>query len=297
MRNFFLVLLFYFSVFNLLAQELNCTVTLNADKIRGSNKSVFKTLQNSISEYLNTTKWTNIKVKSNEKIQCAINIFILEEPQTNQYKGTMQILVNRPVFNSTYQTTIFNFKDDNLSFSYKEFDPLRFSENSFDSNLTSMLTFYAYTVLGIDADSFALKGGDVFYKQAENVINLSQQSGYLGWNKIDGNGSRFELNENLLSPVYVEYRNAMYQYHREGLDIMYTSSEAGKSTIANAILRLKKIYDTRPDAFILRVFTDAKADEIVAIFSEGPTFDVTSLKDVLLKISPYNNSKWKNIKN
>ncbi|NCP21519.1 MAG: DUF4835 domain-containing protein [Flavobacteriales bacterium CG_4_9_14_0_2_um_filter_35_242] len=297
MRNFFLVLLFYFSVFNLLAQELNCTVTLNADKIRGSNKSVFKTLQNSISEYLNTTKWTNIKVKSNEKIQCAINIFILEEPQTNQYKGTMQILVNRPVFNSTYQTTIFNFKDDNLSFSYKEFDPLRFSENSFDSNLTSMLTFYAYTVLGIDADSFALKGGDVFYKQAENVINLSQQSGYLGWNKIDGNGSRFELNENLLSPVYVEYRNAMYQYHREGLDIMYTSSEAGKSTIANAILRLKKIYDTRPDAFILRVFTDAKADEIVTIFSEGPTFDVTSLKDVLLKISPYNNSKWKNIKN
>jgi len=297
MRNFFLVLLFYFSVFNLLAQELNCTVTLNADKIRGSNKSVFKTLQNSISEYLNTTKWTNIKVKSNEKIQCAINIFILEEPQTNQYKGTMQILVNRPVFNSTYQTTIFNFKDDNLSFSYKEFDPLRFSENSFDSNLTSMLTFYAYTGLGIDADSFALKGGDVFYKQAENVINLSQQSGYLGWNKIDGNGSRFELNENLLSPVYVEYRNAMYQYHREGLDIMYTSSEAGKSTIANAILRLKKIYDTRPDAFILRVFTDAKADEIVTIFSEGPTFDVTSLKDVLLKISPYNNSKWKNIKN
>ncbi|PJA06774.1 MAG: DUF4835 domain-containing protein, partial [Flavobacteriales bacterium CG_4_10_14_0_2_um_filter_35_18] len=101
MRNFFLGLLFYFSVFNLLAQELNCTVTLNADKIRGSNKSVFKTLQNSISEYLNTTKWTNIKVKSNEKIQCAINIFILEEPQTNQYKGTMQILVNRPVFNST----------------------------------------------------------------------------------------------------------------------------------------------------------------------------------------------------
>jgi hypothetical protein len=297
MRNFFLVLLFCFSAFNLLAQELNCTVTLNADKIRGSNKSVFKTLQNSISEYLNTTKWTNIKVKSNEKIQCAINIFILEEPQTNQYKGTMQILVNRPVFNSTYQSTIFNFKDDNLSFSYKEFDPLRFSENTFDSNLTSMLTFYAYTVLGIDADSFALKGGDIFYKQAENVINLSQQSGYLGWNKIDGNGSRFELNENLLSPVYVEFRNAMYQYHREGLDIMYTSPEAGKSAIANAILRLKKIYDTRPDAFILRVFTDAKADEIVAVFSEGPTFDVTSLKEVLLKISPYNNSKWKNLKN
>lgn len=297
MRKYFLILLFCFSAFNLLAQELNCTVTLNADKIRGSNKSVFKTLQNSISEYLNTTKWTNIKVKSNEKIQCAINIFILEEPQTNQYKGTMQILVNRPVFNSTYQSTIFNFKDDNLSFSYKEFDPLRFSESTFDSNLTSMLTFYAYTVLGIDADSFALKGGDIFYKQAENVINLSQQSGYLGWNKIDGNGSRFELNENLLSPVYVEFRNAMYQYHREGLDIMYTSPEAGKSAIANAILRLKKIYDTRPDAFILRVFTDAKADEIVTIFSEGPTFDVTSLREVLLKISPYNNSKWKNLKN
>lgn len=297
MHKYFLILFCSFIVFNASSQELNCTVTLNADKIRGSNKSVFKTLQNSISEYLNTTKWTNKLVKSNEKIQCAISIFILEEPQTNEYKGNIQILVNRPVYNSTYQTTIFNFKDDNLSFNYKEFDPLRYNENSFDSNLTSMLTFYAYTILGIDADTFSPKGGEVFYKQAENVINLSQQSGYLGWNKIDGNGSRYELNENLVSPVYVEFRNAMYQYHREGLDIMYTSSEVGKKAIADAILRLQKIYDARPNAFILRVFTDTKADEIVTIFSEGPTFDVTPLRDVLLKISPYNNSKWKNLKN
>lgn len=293
----FLTLCCFFIVFNGFSQELNCTVTLNADKIRGSNKSVFKTLQNSISEYLNTTKWTNRLVKSNEKIQCAISIFILEEPQTNEYKGNIQILVNRPVYNSTYQTSIFNFKDDNLAFNYKEFDPLRYNENSFDSNLTSILTFYAYTMLGIDADTFSPKGGEVFYKQAENVINISQQSGYLGWNKIDGNGSRYELNENLLSPVYVEFRSALYQYHRDGLDIMYTSSEAGKKAIANAILRLQKIYDARPNAFILRVFTDTKADEIVTIFSEGPTFDVTPLRDVLLKISPYNNSKWKNIKN
>ncbi len=293
----FLTLCCFFIVFNGFSQELNCTVTLNADKIRGSNKSVFKTLQNSISEYLNTTKWTNRLVKSNEKIQCAISIFILEEPQTNEYKGNIQILVNRPVYNSTYQTSIFNFKDDNLAFNYKEFDPLRYNENSFDSNLTSILTFYAYTMLGIDADTFSPKGGEVFYKQAENVINISQQSGYLGWNKIDGNGSRYELNENLLSPVYVEFRSALYQYHRDGLDIMYTSSEAGKKAIANAILRLQKIYDARPNAFILRVFTDTKADEIVTIFSEGTTFDVTPLRDVLLKISPYNNSKWKNIKN
>jgi len=297
MRNYLFISILLFSIFNLNAQELNCTVTVNSDKIRGSNKSVFKTLQKSISEYLNTTHWTNKKVKTQEKIQCAVNIFILEEPNPNQYKGNIQIQVNRPVYNSTYKTTIFNFKDDNLLFNYKEFNPFFYNENSFDSNLVSILTFYAYTILGIDADTFSPNGGEPFFKQAENVVNLAQQSGYVGWNKTDGSRTRYELNENLLSPVYSEYGDAMYQYHRKGLDTMYANASMGKTIIANAIFRLQKIYDTRPNAFLLRVFTDAKANEIVNIFSAGPFYDVTKLRNVLLKISPYSNSKWKKLKN
>jgi hypothetical protein len=297
MRKAILFTVLFISSFGLIAQELNCTVTVNSDKIRGSNKTVFKTLQNSISEYLNTTRWTNRTVKPYEKIKCAISIFILDQPQPNQFKGNIQVQVNRPVYKANYQTTIFNFKDDNLSFSYKEFDPFFYNENSFDNNLVSILTFYAYTILGIDADSFAPNGGEVFYKQAENVVNQAQQSGYVGWSKIDGNGTRYELNENILSPVYSEFRKAVYQYHREGLDIMSTNADIAKKAIANAIIRLQKIYDARPNAFLLRVFTDAKADEIVSIFSGGPTYDVAELRSVLLKISPSNNSKWKKLSN
>jgi Domain of unknown function (DUF4835) len=285
------------SSLSITAQELNCTVTVNSDRIRGSNRTIFVTLQNTISEYLNATKWTNRTVKPFEKIKCAVSIFILDQPQPNQFKGNIQIQVNRPVYKANYQTTIFNFKDDNLSFSYKEFDPFFYNENSFDNNLVSILTFYAYTILGIDADSFAPNGGEVFYEQAENVVNQAQQSGYVGWGKIDGNGTRYELNENILSPVYSEFRKAVYQYHREGLDIMSTNAEVAKKAIANAIIRLQKIYDARPNAFLLRVFTDAKADEIVSIFSGGPTYDVAKLRSVLLKISPYNNSKWKKLNN
>ena len=297
MPKSFITLLLLITSLNLSAQELNCRVTVNSDKIRGSNKSVFKTLENSIVEYLNTTRWTNKRVNSHEKIQCAISIFILDEPNPNQFRGNIQVQVNRPVYNASYQTTIFNFKDDDLSFSYREFEPFFYNENSFDSNLVSILTFYAYTILGIDADTFSPNGGEVFFKQAENVINQAQQSGYIGWNTLDGNATRYQLNENLLSPVYLEYRNAMYQYHREGLDIMYTNASIGKAAIANAINRLQKIYDSRPNAFLLRVFTDAKADEIVSIFSDGPTYDVSKIREVLLKISPYNNYTWKKLRN
>ncbi len=297
MHKFLLIVVLLFSYFNFNAQELNCTVTVNSDKIRGSNKSIFITLQKTIAEYLNNTRWTNREIKAQEKIKCAVNIFILKEPNPGQYKGNIQIQVNRPVYNSIYQTTIFNFKDDDLSFSYKEFDPFFYNENSFDNNLVSILTFYAYTILGIDADTFSPNGGEIFYKQAENVVNQAQQSGYVGWNKTDGSKTRYELNENLLSSVYAAYRNAMYEYHRKGLDTMYANAAASKATMADAIFKLEKIYDKRPNAFLLRVFTDAKADEIVNVFSGGPYYDVTKLRNVLLKISPYNNSKWKKLKN
>lgn len=297
MRKYLLISILFFLVFNLNAQELNCTVTVNADKIRGSNKSTFKTLQNTISEYLNNTRWTNRKIKLQEKIQCAVSIFILKEPTPGNFTGNIQIQASRPVYNATYQTTIFNFKDDNLSFNYKEFDPFFYNENSFDNNLVSILTFYAYTILGIDADTFSLKGGEIFYKQAENTVNQAQQSGYVGWNKIDGNRTRYELNENLLSAVYEPFRNALYQYHRQGLDVMYKNAAKGKIAIANAIYKLEKIYNQRPNALLLRIFTDAKADEIVNIFSGGPFFDISKLRNVLLKISAYNNSKWKKLKN
>jgi len=291
-----LVILFLSGIFQLNAQELNCLVIVNSEQIQNSNTQVYNTLQNSIIEYMNNTKWTNNNYKPQEKINCAITINITEQPSSNEFKGNIQIQASRPVFNSTYQTPTFNFKDDQLSFTYNEYESLLYNENSFDSNLVSMLTFYAYTILGIDADTFSPLGGEQFYKQAENVVNLAQQGGYSGWNRIDGNNTRYQLNENILSPVYKDFRDVMYAYHISGLDIMSDNAKEAKKNMSDALMKLQNIYNRRANAFLLRVFMDTKSDEIVDVFSDGPSTNSTNLKGILLKIYPSFNAKWEKIK-
>ena len=278
------------------AQELNCLVTINADQIQNSNTQIYTTLQTAISEYLNNTKWTNKNYKPQEKIQCALIFNILEQPSLNEFRGNVQVQVSRPVFNSTYQSPIFNFKDDDLTFSYTEFQPLIFNENSFDSNLVSILTFYAYTILAVDADTFALNGGQEYHQKAENVVNQAQQGGFSGWNRVDGNTTRFQLNDNILSPAFQGYRTALYEYHLKGLDIMSKNKKEAKSVISAAILQMQQVYNRRANAFLLRVFMDTKSDEIVDIFSDGPSTKNAKLKEALLRIYPSFSTKWEKIK-
>ncbi len=295
MRNF-LYITFCFFIIHVSAQELSCTVTVNASQIQNSNSQVYKTLEGAINEYFNNTKWTNKNYKPQEKIKCAIILNILEQPSSNQFRGNIQVQVTRPVFNSTYQTPIFNYKDDNLSFSYTEFQPLNFNENSFDSNLLSILTFYAYTILGIDGDTFALNGGQEYHVKAEKVVNLAQQGGPKGWNRKDGNTTRYQLNENLLSPVFKDYRIAMYEYHIKGLDNMTANKKESKKVISDAVKKMQNVYNRRTNAYLLRIFMDTKSDEIVDIFSDGPRTNNGTLKEMLLKIYPSYNTKWNKIK-
>ena len=229
-------------------------------------------------------------------MQCAIIFNILEQPSLNEFRGNVQVQVSRPVFNSTYQSPIFNFKDDDLTFSYTEFQPLIFNENSFDSNLVSILTFYAYTILGIDADTFALNGGQEYHQKAENVVNQAQQGGFSGWNRIDGNTTRYQLNDNILSPAFQGYRTALYEYHLKGLDAMSDNKKDAKNSISNAVLQMRQVYNRRANAFLLRVFMDTKSDEIVDIFSDGPNTNNASLKETLLLIYPSYSPKWEKIK-
>jgi hypothetical protein len=277
------------------AQELLCTVTVNADKIPGSNKQKFTTLQNDLTEFVNQKHWTNFNYKNQEKIHCNFTITILRE-SGDEFKGNIQIQSSRPVYNATYLTPVFNFKDDDFSFQYTEYQPLLFNQNAYQSNLISVVTFYIYTIIGMDADTFSLYGGTLYYNKAQNILVQAQQSGYKGWNQNDGTRSRFVLIDNILSPTYKMFRNALYEYHLKGLDIMSTDKKNGKIKIAGAIQKLKNIYNSRPNAFLLRIFMDAKADEIVNVFSDGPYFDTSSLKEDLLKISPLNASKWNKIK-
>ena len=277
------------------AQELTCTITVNADKIPGSNKQIFKTLESSLNEFVNQKRWTNFNYSPQERINCNLTITILEQ-SGDDFKGHIQIQSSRPVYGSTYLTPVFNFKDDNFSFKYVEYEPLQFNENQFESNLTSIVSFYVYTILGMDADTFALNGGTPFFAKAQNVVVQSQQSGYFGWNQNDGSKSRFILIDNILAPTYSLFRSAMYTYHLKGLDVMHQDKKRAKQKISESIGMLKNIYDSRPNATLLRVFMDAKADEIVSVFSDGPNYDTFKLKEDLLKISPLNTAKWNDIK-
>lgn len=295
MRRVVQIVIILFAVIQLNAQELNCTITVNSDKIPGSNKQIFTTLQTSLNEFVNQKRWTSFNYKPQELINCNLTLTILEHTGSD-FRGHIQIQSSRPVYNSTYLTPVFNFKDDNLSFQYTEFEPLQFNENTFESNLVSVVSFYVYTILGMDADTFALNGGTDYFTKAQDIVVQAQQSGYVGWNQNDGSRTRFTLVDNMLAPTYDMFRKAMFDYHFNGLDMMSKDKKTAKQSIFEAVKTLKTIYDARPNAFLLRIFMDSKADEIVDVFSDGPRFDTSKLKDDLLRISPLNASKWEAIK-
>ncbi len=296
MIKFIKILIVLFIVNQVNAQELNATVTINSDKISGSNKQVFKTLERSLTEFINQKKWTNKKFKTQELINCAFVLTITEQSSSTDFKGNIQIQSSRPVYNSVYQTPVFNYKDIDFAFKYTEFENLEYNPNSFDSNLVSVMVFYVYTILGMDADTFAKNGGTNYFEQAENVVNQAQQGGFEGWEMQALGSSRYKLITDILSGTYDEYRNAMYTYHIKGLDLFSEDKTLAKTNISTAIGYLKSLASSRTNSLLVRVFTDAKADEIVDIFSGGPHFDINKLKEDLNKMSPINSSKWNKIK-
>lgn len=295
MRNYILIIVLLVGM-KVSSQELNCVVFINHAEIGISNKKIFDTMQNDIFEYMNNTKWTTSTYQNYEKIDCSLTINILEALSSNSFRGSIQLKVSRPVFNATYKTSILNFNDNNVSFTYEEFQPLVYNENNFESNLVSILTFYAYTVLGYQADTFGYKGGEKFFELAESVVNVAQQGGGVGWNRIDGNYTRYQLNENLLSPVYEQYRKTMYEYHILGLDRMVDNTRDAKEVISKSIADLQNLFNDRPNTFLIRVFFDTKSDEIVDVFADGPRIDTSRLREVLGRISPVFDEKWKEIK-
>ncbi|UUV21385.1 type IX secretion system protein PorD [Paenimyroides aestuarii] len=277
---------------NAAAQELNANVVVNADRIQQSNKQVFSTLQNAIRDFFNNNKFTNYNVKRSELIDCNVLLVVNSyDPNTNAFTGTLQIQSSRPVYNSGYGTTLFNFSDKFITFNYLEFEPLVYSENAISSNLVGLLTYYANLIIGLDADSFSLYGGTANYQKASNVVAMLQQTEDKGWTMGEQN-NRYALINDLLSNLYAPYREALYEYHIKGLDIMAENPEQGKKGIANAINILANTHKTRPNALTTRIFFDAKADEITKVFGAGPTFDTTQLIETLTRINSTNGTKW-----
>ena len=284
-----------FSVFSLNAQELNCLVTVNSDQVAGSNKQVFETLQQALNEYVNQTKWTNRVVKPEERVNCAMTIIITSR-NNNNFTATLQVQSTRPVYNSSYAAPLLNIKDDEFNFKYNEFDPLIYNKNAFDSNLISIIVFYANIILGIDADTFSKYGGEIELKEAQNVMLQAQQSGISSWQNVVGKQNRYLLIDNLLSPKLKVYRDLMYNYHRNGLDNLVKSKPSAQQTIEDSVLTLERIFNKTVGNYLVRLFFDAKADEIVSIYSEPTkTRRKQRLIQSLRKISTNNNSKWRKL--
>lgn len=291
--TFLLILLFLNN--NIKAQELSAQVVVNSDLVNQTNQQIFRTLERSLNEFINTQVWTNQSFQDQERIRCSF-VLNLTSYNSDRFEATLQVQSQRPVFDSNYDSPVLNFLDKDIVFSYQEFQPLFFNRASFESNLVSLISFYAYIILGLDADSFDLYGGNLYFEQAFQIVNLAQSSSQSGWKPSDGTRNRFWLIDSMRSNSFREYRESLYTYHREGLDQMTQLPEQGKTAIMKAIQQLEPLYQRRPNAFLLQMFFDAKVEEIVSLFSDGPAVDFDQTESILRKIAPFFTARWKQIK-
>jgi hypothetical protein len=296
MRKVLVAVVFLFSMVNVFSQELNATVAVNYQQVANGNPQLFKNLETQVKEFLNTTKWTTKEYTDVEKIEC--NFFInITSYGSNVFEATLQIQSSRPVHNTTLASPILNINDKNFNFRFIEFETMIYDQNTFNSNLVSVLAFYANMIIGMDMDSFALNEGTKYLDVASNIVNVAQSSGYKGWSQSEGNNNnRNFLISDMLSTTFAPFRKTLYEYHRLGLDTMGEEVKKGKENVAKSIETLAEIQKTRPNSLLVRTFFDAKGDELVSIFSGGPKTDNVKLLETLNKISPLNSQKWNKIR-
>jgi hypothetical protein len=277
------------------AQELQCQVSILTPTIQTSDRRIFTTLQTAIIEFLNNRKWTQDEFKNQERIQCSMQITIDERPSNDEFRASIQVQANRPVFNSSYDSPIFNFKDNNFSFRYLEYQPLDFSESGTNPNLTAVLAFYAYIILGIDYDSFSELGGGAYFQKAQNIVAAMQSAPESGWKAFESTRNRYWLAENYNNPVYRPVRELYYKYHRQGLDRMTEKKEDAIASIVESIEGLKRLHNEQPTSFLMQTLFDAKADEIVNVLSGAFPAQKQQAVKTLADINPANISKYQGI--
>jgi hypothetical protein len=290
-----LILLVFLYTTVTFSQELNCTVNVIAQQTGNDNNVVFKTLEKQLMEFINNTKWAEKTFGLEERINCSMVINV-REYSNDRFSASLQVSSSRPIYNSTYSSPVYNYNDKDFNFQYLEFQNLVYNPIQFESNLMSVLSFHVYMILGMDGDSFLLNGGDEYLKQAQTIANYSQQLNGQGWKLEDGLQSRFALIDNLMSPTFKEMRSAMYNYHIEGLDRMSESTKNAKSQVISSLSELQKVHRRRPNSYLMRVFFDAKSDEIMDVLSGGPSVNITEAMDILNRIAPMHSQKWRNIK-
>lgn len=292
-RIVFIILLSVAFIFRSEAQELNCFVSINTQQIQSSDKHIYETMQAAIYEFMNSKKWTNYIYSTEEKIECTILITISER-SSDVFKSTIQVQSRRPIYKSSYNSTMLNLIDKDFQFNYTEYQTLNFNENSYTSNLTSVLAYYAYIIIGFDFDSYQLKGGTSFFEKAQTIATNAQNAPELGWKAFESTSqkNRYWLVENLLNNVYSSIRECNYSYHRKGLDMMVDNAASAKTSITTSFDLLKKANEEKPGSYLMQLFFMAKVDEIVNIYSNASATDKAKVALICKTIDPSNSTKY-----
>ncbi len=277
------------------SQELFCSIEVNISQIQGVDKKIFEAMRSSLYEFMNSRVWTNYQYRSIERIECSMLLTITEAISLDEFKGSLTLALRRPVFNSTYNTVLFNFIDKDIQFKYSEYESLDFDENTFFSNLTSILGFYAYLFIGLDFDSFSLEGGNPYFQAAQNIVNLAQNTNYKGWKSFENQRNRYWIIENLTNPAYKPVRKFFYEYHLKGLDKLYDDTFNGRTAMLNSLKYLLDIKKQRAGLIILQIIADSKRDEFVNVFSEGQPMEKTQAITILKEIDPANSAVYQKI--
>ncbi len=307
MKIFYPVIILFFLVMNssiieVQAQELDFDITVNTPKLQLVDPRVFQDMESQLQNFLNNRKWTTDEFTQDERIKCNIQLTITEELGPTSFAADLAIQSARPVYGSSFETALLTHVDKGVTFTYEQFQPLEFSENNFNDNLTSILGFYVYLILGLDYDSFAPLGGEEYLQKAQNVINIIPSNvadGNPGWRPNDGNGNRnrYWILENLLSPRVKDLRFAMYDYHLRGLDLMPKNQDLGRANILKAMQSVEKVGRAYPNSMIMQMFFNAKSDEIVDIFTEGTRAEKTDVIRICSKLDPVNAINYRKLSN
>lgn len=298
MKNWLSILVLVLGLQHLGAQVINASVQVLHEQDQTTDAQVYQNLQKALFNYLNGTKWTDRKLPPAKRIRAAFTLQIMGRPAAHEFKAFLSVQSRRPVFNSSYQTTVVNLRDKAVHFKYITLDPLVFNPNRFDSNLVSVMAYYVYLIIGMDADTFSPRGGTPYFRKAQQVVVHAQTSNEKGWSRFDGQRNRATLIDNILSKDFTPLRDLEYVYHRRGLDAMYGQQAEAKNTIAEALMRLAKLGGQHADSYYLQLFFESKADEIAHVFSGGSLAhaDLSKLRSILGSLYPAFRDKWRLIK-
>lgn len=281
------------------AQELQAKVTINHSKVQGTDASVFDNLQQQLEQFINGTQWTSLQFQKNERIVCNFNITVTKhDPATNLFTCTATIQANRPVYNSSYTTTLFNIQDRDFNFEFAQFDQLNFNEETIDNQLVALIGYYSLLIIGLDLDSFSPNGGEDVLQRCINLTNNAQNMNFTGWKAFENSRNRFAIINDYLEGAMQPFRKLQYDYYRTGLDEMANNAERGRTNITTALENdLKKAHEDRPMSMLPQIWTDYKKDELANIYKgKGTQKEKQSVYDILFRINASQNNSWEQIK-